>query len=98
MHKEKFDYADDDFGAVINCAVRYACGRRTYMPHIVAGYILPIVSKLNSRTLAVLDKDLDDIHKLSGFGDPTIDEPIWVKLHEEVKAELGRRNGVIDNS
>lgn len=30
---------NDDFGAVCNCAVRYAIGRMTYMPSIVVGFI-----------------------------------------------------------
>lgn len=29
------DPHDDDFGVICNCAVRYAVGRRTYMPSLV---------------------------------------------------------------
>lgn len=31
---------DDDFGCVVNSAVRYALGRHTYMPDTVARFVL----------------------------------------------------------
>lgn len=38
---------NDDFGAVLNRAVRYACGRATYMPDLVCKFITPLLPKLN---------------------------------------------------
>ena len=35
------DLHDDNFGAVLNCAIRYCLGRRTYMP----SYVIEIISK-----------------------------------------------------
>lgn len=35
------DPYNDDFGAICNCAVRYAVGRRTYMPDLVIDFITP---------------------------------------------------------
>lgn len=37
------DPHDDDFGAICNCAVRYAVGRRTYMPDLVLDFTRRIV-------------------------------------------------------
>lgn len=43
---------DDDFGgAVLNCAVRYALGRRTYMPGLVMDEIRPMLKDCSERTL-----------------------------------------------
>ena len=33
------DASDDEFGLMLNCAVRYAMGRETYMPHAVMDFI-----------------------------------------------------------
>lgn len=52
MPKEpKIDLSNDDFGAVLNCAVRYTLGRRTYMPGLVIDYIRPLLPFLSSKTL-----------------------------------------------
>lgn len=37
------DPSDDRFGTILNCAVRYACGRHTDMPSLVIGYITPLL-------------------------------------------------------
>ena len=45
------DPHDDDFGAICNCAVRYAVGCRTYMPGLVIDFITPYLSELTDKTL-----------------------------------------------
>ena len=65
---------DEDFGIIMNCAVRYACGRSSYMPSIVIGFITPLLSHLSSRTLYLLDQDLTCAKYEYGYGDPKIDE------------------------
>lgn len=49
---DKYRGKDDDFGAVLNCAVRYCIGRRTYMPKLVIDYIMPLLSFLSKRSVA----------------------------------------------
>ncbi len=82
---------DSDFGAVLNCAVRYAIGRRTYMPGLVIDFITPLLPHLSDRTLAVFDQDITDQKHLGGYGDPAIDEPLWHRFHAQVQEELTRR-------
>lgn len=82
---------DDDFGAVCNCAVRYAIGRMTYMPSIVAGFIKPLLPKLNNRTLWCLERDIEGANS---YGDPGIDKPLWMGLLEAVKDEIKKRGDV----
>ena len=95
MAKDKnvpvIDPADDYFGAVLNCAVRYAIGRRTYMPSLVIDFITPLIPHLNSKTLWCLDQDITEARWEGGYGDPKIDEPGWRRFHEAVRAERQRR-------
>ena len=37
---------DGNFGVMQTCAIRYACGRRTYMPSLVIDYITPLIPHL----------------------------------------------------
>ena len=84
----RVDPTDDDFGAVLNCAVRYAVGRRTYMPHIVIAYIVPLLHSLTDKTLWCFDQDLSST---TNFGDSQVDEPHWREFHQLVKDEIERR-------
>ena len=51
------DPHDDDFGAICNCAVRYAVGRRTYMPGLVIDFITSHLSELTDKTLWCFQQD-----------------------------------------
>ena len=85
----KIDLQDDNFGAVLNCAVRYCIGRRTYMPRLVQDFIRPLLPYLSNKTLWCLQQDIE---RESNLGDPLIDEPGWKQFLEEVKRERLRRN------
>jgi len=50
---------DDDFGCVINSAVRYAIGRNTYMPDVVVRFVFKYLPVLDTRTLSVIKKDIE---------------------------------------
>lgn len=81
----------DDFGAVLNCAVRYAIGRQTYMPTIVIEQITPMLPYLSDKTLWCFDQDITEQRYTGGYGDPRIDEPGWLRFHEAVRAERTKR-------
>lgn len=52
---------DDDFGgAVLNCAVRYALGRMSYMPNLVMDEIKPMLKDCSDKTLWCFDKDISE--------------------------------------
>lgn len=82
-----------DFGLMMTCAVRYACGRRTYMPSIVIDYITPLILHLDDATLAIINKDLDEAARTGGYGDPQIDEPRWKAFHALIQQERLLRAG-----
>lgn len=85
------DASDDDFGLMLNCAVRYSMGRETYMPHAVMRFITPLLTKLTTKTLVCMDRDLDEPSIFGGLGHERIDAPKWKEFHTAVKQELERR-------
>ncbi len=89
--KTIIDVDDDNFGAVLNCAVRYALGRQSYIPSLVIGYITPLIPRLSSKTLYCFDQDVTDQKYLGGYGQWDIDEPLWIKFLEAVRSERTKR-------
>lgn len=85
------DASDDEFGLMLNCAVRYAMGRETYMPHAVMDFITPLLPKLTVKTLACMNRDLDQPELFGGLGHEKIDAPRWIEFHTAVKHELEHR-------
>ena len=83
-----FSLDNEDFGAVLNCAIRYCIGRQTYMPSLVIGFIRPYLPHLNDKTLRCFERDLNDA---TYFGDENIDKPMWLQFKTEVEYELTRR-------
>ena len=91
MKKQLIDTLDVRFGAVLNCAVRYALGRQTYMPSLVIEFITPLLPSLTDQTLHCFDVDITEQRWRGGYGDPVIDEPGWLAFHQNVRDELTRR-------
>ena len=81
---------NDDFGLMMNYAVRYAIGRRTYAPSAVIGFITPLLPHIDDRTLHCLDQDIVDAKYSGGYGDEC-DERDWMRFHEAFKSEKIRR-------
>ena len=52
-------YYDDDFGCIINSAVRYSLGRSSYMPSTTVKFVLKYLMVLDVRTITVMIEDLD---------------------------------------
>lgn len=91
MSVKKVDVSTDKFGCILNCAVRYAIGRQTYMPGLVIGYITTLLPYINDKTLYVFDQDITNHKYMGGYGDEQIDEPLWMKFHQQVIDEEKRR-------
>lgn len=95
MH-ERLRYYEDmvEDGTVFICAVRYAIGRRTYMPGLVQQFIRPLLPELSTRTLKVMQEDIspDSFPTYPDYwGDEKIDKPGWMKFLADIEAELERR-------
>lgn len=84
----KIDVGDDDFGAILNCAVRYALSRRSYMPKLVTDYIRPLLPYLTTKTLDCFIRDLESVPHLH---EPCFCAPGWVSFLAVVQDEYNRR-------
>lgn len=82
------DPHDDNVGAVLECAVRYALGRKTYMVSVVTGVILPVVPDLNNKTLLLMERE---IVKHERFFD-SADRKEWITLRDILRQEIDKRN------
>ena len=66
-----FPDKDDNFGAVINCAIRYCLGRMSYMPGLVIDWIMAICDgRLTDKTVYCAKQDVDEAEK-----DGRLDKP-----------------------
>lgn len=79
---------DQNFCTMMICAVRYACGRMTYMPDIVQRFITPLLPKLNNNFLDVVNQDFESNLY---WGDEQIDKPGWMRFWDKIKDEIKRR-------
>lgn len=75
---------DDDFGCIVGCAVRYALGRYTYMPSLVADFVKKNLPVLNTQTLMVMVRDISGALKNNNL--PCRDT--WVDLKNNAEARL----------
>lgn len=82
------DATDEDFGAILTCAVRYALGRRTYIVSLVVDFIKPLLPELSKKTLTVMERDIETA---GNYGDESVDKPVWMDLLTRVKSELKKR-------
>ena len=82
---------DDDFGgAVLNCAVRYALGRFSYMPGLVMDEIRPMLKDCSDKTLWCFDRDIGEW--LAGrTGEMYAYEKEWASFREEVRRIMQER-------
>lgn len=82
---------DDNFGAVLNWAVRYCLGRMTYAPSQTIGFITPLLPYLSDKTLWCFDRDIEERKRNGGGFGMDFDEEKWMKFWEAVKVEMERR-------
>ena len=80
---------DGLFCEIINYAVRYACGRRTYAAMSTANYVYNLADKLDTQTLSVMLRDIEEQEKIS-LGDD-IDARAWIKLKHKIESILDKR-------
>ena len=80
-----FDYCfNDDFGCIVNSAVRYSLGRNTYMPSTVAAFVRKYMDILGTKTIHVMMKDI--LHALE---DPKLDQrEVWWSLYADLEAAV----------
>lgn len=81
----------NNFNLVVISAVRYAIGRRTYMPSAVCEFALAMMPYLDNTTLTCTISEIDTAERENRLGDEGIDAPHWCNLRFKMKEELKER-------
>ena len=82
-----------DFETILLCAVRYAIGRKSYMPSMVIDYITPLLPYLSENTLRLIANEITEHDTYEGgLGDEKIDRPYWKQFLREIRLEIGGRH------
>lgn len=83
-----------DFETILLCAVRYAIGRRTYIPSLVIDYITPLLPYLSEDVLKLIADEIIGHYTYEGaLGDEMIDKPYWLAFYGKILAERMKQNG-----
>ena len=84
---------DKNFETILLCAVRYAIGRRTYIPSLVIDYITPLLPYLSEDVLKLIADEIIEHDTYEGaLGDEKIDKPSWLEFLRKIRLEMGGRN------
>ena len=82
-----------DFETILLCAIRYAIGRRTYIPSLVIDYITPLLPYLSEDVLKLIADEIIGRYTYEGaLGDEKIDRPYWGQFLQKIRLEMGGRN------
>ena len=83
---------DKNFETILLCAVRYAIGRKTYIPSLVIDYMTPLLPYLSEDVLKLLANEITKYEAYEGaLGDEMIDRPYWLNFKRKILAEMERR-------
>ena len=82
------DPHDDNVGAVLECAIKWTVGRKTYMVSVVTGVISSVVPDLNNKTLLLMERE---IVKHERFFD-SVDKKELIPLRDTLRREIDKRN------
>ena len=84
---------DKNFETILLCAVRYAIGRKSYMPSMVIDYITPLLPYLSEDVLKLIADEIIGRYTYEGaLGDEMIDKPYWEQFLRKIRLEIGDRN------
>ena len=84
---------DKNFETILLCAVRYAIGRRTYIPSLVIDYITPLLPYLSEDVLKLIANEITGHYTYEGaLGDEKIDKPYWIHFIRKIRLEIGGRH------
>ena len=92
-----FDFMyDHDFGCMITAALRYSISRQSYMPGIVAKFIRNYINVLDTQTIVVAIRDINDAFE--NYDIP--EKKMWMELRDDLQkaldtmTEQAKENGI----
>ena len=71
---------------LFTCAVRYAIGRKSYMPELIWQELVLIIDRLSDRNLHVMKRDIESELKFD-----TPEKELWESLLEDINDEMQKR-------
>ena len=81
-----------NFETILLCAVRYAIGRKSYIPSLVIDYITPLLPYLSEDVLKLIVNEIIERYTYEGaLGDEMIDKPYWEQFLRKIRLEIGGR-------
>ena len=82
---------DEDFGTVLDAAVRHAITRRSVIPAAVIRFTTPLLPSVDRHTLQSLDEFLTESLFISKSGVPNPNHDLWMEFREAVRTERTKR-------
>ena len=92
---------NEHFSTICLCAMRYALGRQSYMPSLVQDFIWEHIREIDSGTIEIMIRDIDEADRImthrmpnghdlitDGLGDTKIDRPGWERFRAFLKEKL----------
>ena len=80
-----------DFSFIVFCAFRYALGRMTYVPGMVAEFIVANINYIWTKDIKLMIKEITEAEKKNRLG-MDFDARMWCKLRDFLETELEKRN------
>lgn len=90
FRNQPFVLIDDDFGEMMNWAVRYALGRRTYAVSDTCRFVMSVLPHLDNKTLFVMANDIQEKAVLNDLGD-ACDAREWHDLMHAIADQMKRK-------
>jgi hypothetical protein len=85
---------DDDFNEMLEFALRYAIGRKTYAPVDVINYIKTKLKYLLHNTLHIMVQDIDEeLERNKRMQWEMAYKQEWMELREAIRQEITARGG-----
>ena len=87
FRNQPFVLIDDDFGEMMNWAVRYALGRRTYAVGDTCRFVKSVLPYLDYKTLYVMARDIKEKSDFDDLGDKC-DADDWLDLMKAITEQM----------
>lgn len=85
-------YFDEEFGFIVICAIRYAIGRHTVAPELIAEFVGRYINVLAPKTICTAINDIEQ-----AIDHNEIDSPgVWLGLLDAFKKRLPTLNSVAE--
>lgn len=79
---------DEEFGCIVNSALRYAIDRHTYLPSVIVNFVRRHIDALDIKTLSTI---IEDIEKELRMNSSIFEPDMWRSLQQDCEIALKHR-------